>query len=255
MLCDPRLGSGQFTGLLPPPHHPIRGMLRGPGARIIVASMQLKLGTSVRCRDDAVGELADVVIDPVGKRVTHLVVLTDDGDENARLVPVELAHTYERAQISLECGADELTRFESVREFAYLPLGEQPDEDPKWDVGVEDVLAMPTSGADQVGDYVGELSPNVAMTYDRVPKGEVELRRSSGIETADGHHVGHIDGIVVDDDVITSLTLERGHLWWRKDVSIPIESVSRVSTDTVTLSLTRDQIAALPSVSAHRRPK
>jgi sporulation protein YlmC with PRC-barrel domain len=217
--------------------------------------MQLKLGTSVRCRDDSVGELTDVVIDPIEKRVTHLVVVTDDGGESARLIPVELAHDYARSEIALDCAASELTRFESVREYAYLPLGEQPDQDPKWDIGVEDVLATPTAGAEQVGDYVGELSPNVAMTYDRVPKGEVELRRSSGIESADGHFVGHIDGIVIDDAVITSLTLERGHLWWRKDVTIPVESVSSVSSDSVTLSLTRDQIAALPAVRARRRPK
>lgn len=215
--------------------------------------MQLKLGTSVRCRDDAVGELADVVIDPLEKRVTHLVVATDGESEDVRLVPVELAHDYAHSEISLNCAASELTQFESVREYAYLPLGEQPEQDPKWDVGVEDVLAMPTAGGEQVGDYVGELNPNVAMTYDRVPKGEVELRRSSGIESADGHHVGHIDGVVVDEGVITSLTVERGHLWWRKDVSIPIESVSRVSTDTVMLTLTRDQIGKLPTVGARGR--
>ena len=36
--------------------------------------MRLELGGSVRCEDDLLGELADVVIDPTTKRVTHLVV-------------------------------------------------------------------------------------------------------------------------------------------------------------------------------------
>lgn len=210
--------------------------------------MHLKLGTPVRCREDVVGTLADVVIDPVDKRVTHLVVVVNDEDETARLVPIELASDYAQSEVALNCPASELTRFESVREFAYLPMGEALPADPDWDVGVEDVQALPAPGTEELGDYAGELSANVATTYDRVPKGEVELRRSSGIETADGHHVGHIDGFVVDDGVITSLTLERGHLWWRRDVTIPIESVASVSTDTVTVNLSKGEISSLPPV-------
>ena len=36
--------------------------------------MRLELGAPVRCTDEELGELADLVIDPVMKRVTHLVV-------------------------------------------------------------------------------------------------------------------------------------------------------------------------------------
>jgi sporulation protein YlmC with PRC-barrel domain len=215
--------------------------------------VHLELGTAVRCTDDVAGELADVVIDPVERRVTHLVVQTKDNQ--VRLVPVELAAGYAKDEVTLACSARDLVTFDSIREFAYLPQGELPEADSDWDVGIEDVFAMPTSGADQFGDYVGELSSDVGMTYDRVPKGEVELRRSSGIETAEGHHVGHIHGLVIDDDdEITSFTLEHGHLWWRRDISIPVESVARVESDTVILDLTHDEISSLPT-RAHRRHK
>jgi sporulation protein YlmC with PRC-barrel domain len=220
----------------------------------IGSPVHLKLGTEVRCTDDVAGELTDVVIDPVERRVTHLVVQTKD--DQVRLVPVELASSYAKDEVTLRCSTSELAAFDSIREFAYLPQGELPEADSDWDVGIEDVFAMPTSGADQFGDYVGELSSDVGMTYDRVPKGEVELRRASGIETADGHHVGHIEGLVIgDDDEITSLTLEHGHLWWRRDISIPVESVARVESDTVTLDLTQDEVSSLPRTRAHRRHK
>ena len=49
--------------------------------------MRLELGTSVRCTDDTFGELADVVIDPISKRLTHLVVRPRHEDGLARLVP------------------------------------------------------------------------------------------------------------------------------------------------------------------------
>ena len=52
--------------------------------------MRLDLGTSVRCSDTAFGELADVVVDPAARRVTHLVVEEDDSHGRRRLVPVTL---------------------------------------------------------------------------------------------------------------------------------------------------------------------
>ena len=39
--------------------------------------MRLELGTGVYCNDQSVGELVDVVIDPISRRVTHLVVEPD----------------------------------------------------------------------------------------------------------------------------------------------------------------------------------
>src|SRR5437762_906354 len=54
--------------------------------------MRLELGTPVRCTDKAYGELADVVIDPIAKRVTHLVVRPSQQEAlETRLVPIELA--------------------------------------------------------------------------------------------------------------------------------------------------------------------
>ena len=53
--------------------------------------MRLEFGTRVDCRDGTFGTLADVVIDPTTKRVTHLVVELTGENWRARLVPVELA--------------------------------------------------------------------------------------------------------------------------------------------------------------------
>jgi hypothetical protein len=91
------------------------------------------------------------------------------------------------------------------------------------------------------------------MTYDRIPKGEVEIRRASDVTSADGDHLGHVDGFLVDgDDQITHVVLERGHLWGRREVSIPIGAVSRVHTDAVTVRLTKDEVAALPAIPVDR---
>ena len=102
--------------------------------------MRLEIGNRVRCTDGAYGELADIVIDPLKKRVTHLVIQPEHDDRRRQLVPIQLAKGRDDKQreIELECTLDEAKAFESVHEAAYLLLGERPAEDPDWDIGVED---------------------------------------------------------------------------------------------------------------------
>ena len=218
--------------------------------------MRLEIGIRVRCTDGVYGELADIVIDPLEKRVTHLVVKPDQGEGDARLVPVQLAkgRDDEQREIELECTLHEAQRFESVHERAYLRLGEMPAEDPDWDVGVQDFLAMPYYPGLDMGAYPGgELDSHVTVSYDRVPKGEVEVRRASAVISADGHSLGEVDGFVVDaDEHITHFVLERGHLWGRKEVTIPIGAVARVESDAVHLALSKDEVGALPAVRVGR---
>jgi sporulation protein YlmC with PRC-barrel domain len=217
--------------------------------------MRLEIGIRVRCTDGVYGELADIVIDPLEKRVTHLVVEPEQG-EGGRLVPIQLAkgRDDEQREIELSCTLDEARRFESVHERAYLRLGEMPAEDPDWDVGVQDFLAMPYYPGLDMGAYPGgEIDSHVTMYYDRVPKGEVEVRRASAVISADGHSLGEVDGFVVDaDDHITHFVLERGHLWGRKEVTIPIGAVARVESDAVHVALSKDEVGALPAVRVGR---
>ena len=209
--------------------------------------MRLELGGSVRCEDDLLGELADVVIDPTTKRVTHLVV--QPHHDIARLVPIELAQEADGQEISLRCTVEEVRQLEPVHEFAYLRLGEFPVDDPDWDVGVQELLAMPyyEPGLDSVS-----YGADAGITYDRVPKGEVEVRRASPVTSADGHHLGHVDGFVVDGEQITHIVLEHGHLWGRRDLTVPIGAVAKVETDAVTLSLSKDEVGAFKGVSVRR---
>jgi sporulation protein YlmC with PRC-barrel domain len=217
--------------------------------------MRLEIGNRVRCTDGVYGELQDIVIDPLEKRVTHLVVKPEKGEDEARLVPIQLAKSRddEQREIRLECTLDKAQGFESVHEAAYIRLGESPVADPDWDVGVEDVFALPYYAGVDVGLYPGEVDSHVTLYYDRVPKGEVEVRRASAVISADGHSLGEVDGFVVDaDEHITHFVLERGHLWGRKEVTIPIGAVARVESDIVHVALSRDEVGALPSVRVGR---
>jgi sporulation protein YlmC with PRC-barrel domain len=215
--------------------------------------MRLDLGQPVRCTDEPFGELADVVIDPVAKQVTHLVVRPEKGDDVDRLVPIELVEKDggDAKEIRLHCTADDVRRLEHVQEFAYLRLGETPTSDPDWDVGVQDVLALPYYESPEVMGYGGAFDA-AGVTYDRVPKGDVEIRRSSTVAATDDQFVGKVDGFVVDGGHITHFVLEHGHLWGKREITIPIGAVAKVESDAIVLSLTKDQIEDLPSVRVHR---
>lgn len=104
-----------------------------------------------------------------------------------------------------------------------------------------------------------ELEPEAvdyAVTYDRIHKRKVEIRRASAVDSADGHRLGAVDGFLVDgEELITQLVLEQGHPWERREVAVPIGAVARVETDKVTLRLGKDEVAALPSVAVRRWPR
>jgi sporulation protein YlmC with PRC-barrel domain len=216
--------------------------------------MQLRLGTHVRCAGEVVGQVGDVVIDPVARRLTHVVVETHSNE--ARLVPARLVHDGEAdgRELVLSCTKTEFDELGSILEFSYVQLDEFPESDGRSDVGVETVISMPLYGAEEFGDYPGEYGSSIGLAYHRIPKGEAEVRRSSAVISSDGHQIGAACGFVLFEDRVTHVVLERGHLWGTRDITIPIDAVEAIETDELTLSISKDEVSALPTVRVHRIP-
>ena len=222
--------------------------------------MRLQLGNAVHCADGVYGELADVIVDPLKRRVTPLVVQPHNRHDLARLVPVDRAHARvpSDAEILLDYTVAEVSGLEPLQKSAYLRLGEVPVEDPDWEVGIEDMLAWPYFGSFASGGLGTGLEPlgldeYVTEIYDRVPKDKIEVRRASAVISSDDHRLGHVDGFVVDsEELITHLVLEQGHLWGKHEITIPIKAVASIENDEVKLSLSKEQVADLKSVPVHR---
>src|SRR3954447_815079 len=185
-----------------------------------MVSMRLELGSAVRCTDAPWGELADVVVDPLSRRITHLVVRPHHHPEDARLVPIERARDAGDA-IELDCSHADVEALEAMHESAYLRLGEFPAADPAWDIGVEQVLGLPAY-RDLDGLGAGyDPDPHVVVSYDRLPKHTVEIRRASTVTSADEEWLGHVDGFLVSVDGTADIVLEQGHLWGKREIVIP----------------------------------
>ncbi|HKI66340.1 MAG TPA: hypothetical protein VJ989_03635 [Solirubrobacterales bacterium] len=86
------------------------------------------------------------------------------------------------------------------------------------------------------------------ITRDRVPVGDVEVRRGEHVHASDGD-IGRVQGPVVDPSGhhVTHVLLDEGHLRGKKEAAIPIGAVTGVD-DGVRLSLTKDEVADLPPV-------
>ena len=213
--------------------------------------MRLTFGTSVHCQDGSFGELADVVVDPATMRLTHLI--TSPPTAEPRLIPIELAEAGEGSTaLTLRCTLAATEELASVLEYRSLRT-EEPVADADWDEGVEHVVASPYEGIGiGLGQYDGvEASLNVS--YDRVPKGSAELRRASSIVTADGDYLGGVDGFRLDESGrITGVVLDESHFWSRREITIPVDAVQELATDTVTVGLSSAEVAELPAVRVRR---
>ncbi len=211
--------------------------------------MRLDLDMPVNCVDERFGKLADVVIDPGLRRLTNLVVEPPDRSDHARLVPIEVAQRGDGSDaISLQLTAAELERLDPIRESVYIRPNEFPAGDADWDVGIQEIYPLPESGQlgpEALGSSMAlDLDQHVAVSYHRVPKGGVEIRRDSAVTSSDGHHVGHVIAFIVDDQgLIEHLVLQHGHLWGKRQVAIQSSAIERLENDEVTLSLSSDVVS------------
>ncbi len=206
--------------------------------------VQFTIGAEVSCSDGICGRTSRVVIDPVARVVTHLVVEPEHRQGLGRLVPVELADSTDGG-IRLDCSITEFEQLESAEETQFVP-GTRGYEV----YGPEQVLSWPYY---RLGDTVideertGKTSQTV--TVDTIPVGEVAVRRGVHVHALDGA-IGQVQGLVVDpaSEHVTHLLLQEGHLWGRKQVAIPISAVTDVG-DAIKLSISKQEVQDLPPVT------
>jgi sporulation protein YlmC with PRC-barrel domain len=214
----------------------------------MAAGVEFAIGTEVSCVDGICGQLSRVVVDPVAKAITDLVVEPEDRAGLARLVPVELAVPVGRGAdgIRLNCTLAQFARFDSAEETQFIP-GTRGYEI----YGPEQVLAWPYYRlGDTVMDPDAEGKVSQTVTVDTVPLGEVDVRRGEHVHATDGS-IGQVQGLVVDpaSEHVTHVLLAEGHLWGRKQVAIPISAVTGVDDQGISLSIAKQEVQDLPPVT------
>ncbi len=223
-------------------------------------------GMPVLANDGPCGEVADLVVDPIAWRVTHLVVEPAHRHDRSRLVPItDVNWTDQTVELALSIA--DVANCPPVEETDFVPLETWPSEQASWDNSMSRILSWPhfpyhgdlgdrgftgyTYGYGTGSDWGG--SPQVTTKYDRLPDETVEVRRSCEVMSRDDHLVGHVDGFAVDESgKITHLILEHGHLWAHRDISIPLDAIDSVADDSVQLKVSRSVVGDYPSVPFSR---
>jgi sporulation protein YlmC with PRC-barrel domain len=212
-------------------------------------TLEYVIGSRVQCAGEECGEVEFVVVDPVADKLTHLVVRPDDAGAQARLVPVHIAVPGPDG-VELNCTRARFDEFEPAMQTFFVPEAERigPAHD-------ERVLEWPFYGlvlapSNLMGMAAPGVSPqHTATTVERIPVGEVSIRRGERVHAVDGE-IGRVRGLIVapPDSEVSHVLLDQGHLWGRKRVAIPIRDVSGIDVDGVAVRLAKAEIKDLPPV-------
>lgn len=211
---------------------------------------RLRLGEPVHTTDGPFGELADIVVDPAARTVTHLVVQPIHQHRQARLVPIWLADA-QGGVVTVHLDTEHLRQLQQVSFSDFVDLDHPIQLDEQWDVGTEKIVSVPYTNLEF--DLDPMLSP-VEIEYDRIPKGECEIRRTSSVVTSDGYQVGRVEGFVAEgEDSLVAVIVRSGPPGFTRMVGVPMAAVKRVLTDRVELSINRRSYQALPKLAEGHR--
>lgn len=199
---------------------------------------RIHMKAAIKCEGAECGHLERVVIDPVHRQVTHLVIHTAAGD--LRVIPAVLiseAH-YDWIHLRLTCEAlAAAPPFEEV-DFS-LPSAEWV---PPGNLGHADVL-WPSHYASTL---THDISPGpLPIEHVNVPPDEATIAAGDRVFCTD-HECGRIADLVMDPDSDKALAfvVRRGFLF-KRDVAIPLGWIDRVEADGIHLKMTAEQVEEL----------
>lgn len=200
--------------------------------------MDLPVDVDVKCSDGLCGRSTYIVLNPASDRVTHLVVQERSFPNIERLVKINQIIHSDSGHIHLRCSKEEFSQMEPFIESDFLPSD-------MYDMEETPYLIWPYSVPESV---------NILLEYEHIPVNELAVQRGAGIYATDDY-IGKLDEFLIDptNEQITHLIIREGHLWNRRDITIPISEVDRIEEDGVFLKLSKDDIEKLPTIPLRRK--
>lgn len=192
--------------------------------------MDMHLNAHVECLDGRIGRLENIILNPKTEKVTYLVVRGNDLQNTERLVPERLVKEASHDTVFLSISKE---KFEGMKNFIqeeYIPSNI--------------MLYM----AEQAGWDMGTPA-SVFVEHEAVPAGGLIVHKGAKVFATDGH-AGKVDDFLVEKKTgrITHLILLEGHLWGKKDISVPINQIDRYEDGNIYLKIDKIGVEALPVI-------
>ena len=197
--------------------------------------MDMHLNAHVECLDGRIGRLENIILNPKTEKVTYLVVRGNDLQNTERLVPERLVKEASHDTVFLSISKE---KFEGMKNFIqeeYIPSNI--------------TLYM----AEQAGWNMGTPA-SVFVEHEAVPAGGLIVHKGAKVFATDGH-AGKVDDFLVEKKTgrITHLILLEGHLWGKKDISVPVNQIDRYEDGNIYLKIDKNGVEALPVIDMKRK--
>jgi uncharacterized protein YrrD len=211
--------------------------------------MDIPVNAKVECQNEDCGRTTCVIINPVSKKITHIVVQEKGMLRLERVVPVELISETSTDHITLRCSAKRFSTFEPFRTGHYVSSNER-----YLDYESDNYYLHPFLPPEFGENFKNEP---VYEETELIQPSELGIHRGSVVHATDGK-VGQVDEFLIspEDDLVSHLVLREGHLWGKKLVTIPVVEIARIDTDDIHLKLSKLDIGKLPTIPVkHHYPK
>jgi hypothetical protein len=199
--------------------------------------MDIPLHAEVWCTDGQCGTSNSVIVNPITDQITHMVVKERDFPYERRLVPVSNITQTTPDTIKLNC---DLNVFINMPKF------------------IKDEFIIPdSSGYEDIPQTMllpyALMLGTITIEHENLPANELAVHRGSQVIATDGH-VGQVDEFLIEprNGYITHLILAEGHLWGKKDISIPVAQIDHIDENNVYLKISKSEIEALPIYTIDR---
>ena len=200
----------------------------------------IAINARVECTDGPLGKTTNVIVNPVTKKVTH-IVLEDKGlpDNATRMVPFNKVADSTPAKITLSCSKADVT---SMPPFLKGQVIQETISGGAWSSG--DVYAS---------QYVFNDTAYDVVQGAHIPAGEKAICSGMDVAATDGK-VGRLDELVLDPESgdITHILMRKGHLWGKREVAVPASAVDYIEAYTVHLNVDKSAVKEMPEVPVRR---
>ncbi len=217
--------------------------------------MQFAKNAPVYSHDgQSVGRITHVVLDPVSKKVTHVVVRQGKLFKDDRVVPIQMFQSSCPQGVILGEGNRDLHSLPEFEKTRYIPVDLPQDVEAVKLAGMVGGLYLyPSAEPERFHPHLHKYPQTPVYRYvldveQNIPAGEVALREGAYVMSADYQHVGNIESVIVDTqtDNVTSLVVLKHALLTKTRKLVPVSWIKSVHEDEVNLTVDACEVIDLP---------
>jgi hypothetical protein len=185
----------------------------------------------VQCTDGYGGSVIELIVEPLARRLTHIVVQDHTVPAVEHLVPIRRVAGTTHDRVRLDCTRETLAALEPFAVERYIRSDASSYQ--------------PFYAVDPFAEFEAEHIPLVTQ---HIPAGELAIQSGAQVLASDGP-VGEVSGCVLEGakGAISSIVVRLGAWPTRRERVVPIAEVEHIGSRTLSLRLAREQVATLPT--------